>query len=578
MFGSVHSNPATARLLAALPQEGGYFDVLKIAFFIVAVVVWAYSAAWSERDLKTLRLPKGLWTAAVFGTGLLTLIIWLLVPVYWLGFLLFLVLYGAAIISYVVFRNKRVPPAQTVLSVAHLQRLGKGGGGRQRDIHAKDRVRIKDPSGKAPSWPKEPDEHAAFQSMQDLLFDAIWRRASDVRIDLLANEPVRVLYKIDGVDRSREPLEPVEGARILGHLKRISGMNPEEHRRPQAGRFKATIGAGGPGDKVVDVEVKTSGSTAGQRMLLKLFSEEAKFRVGDLGLTRQQLKSFEKVLAEPKGVVLISGPHGSGVTSTLYAILRNHDAFMQNIHTLEITKALDLENVTQHVYESQDGAVSFGKRFRSILRTEPDIAMAGDTPDAETAALAATAGRQGKKIYLGMTSRDTFSALRKYLQAVNDHPLAASSLLAVTNQRLTRRVCPECRRAYKPDPNLLRKANLPTGDNRPFYRPPNPDEIEVDKQGNAILCPICQGSGYVGRTGVFELLVLDDHLRNLISQGQPLANVKVDARKNGMLYLQEIALHKVYEGQTSINEVLRVTKDAAGDGAGRSAKPTAPVT
>ncbi len=578
MPGPFHSSPLTPFLLAALPQEGGYFDVFKIVLFTLAMVLWLYSAAWCEQDLKTLRVPKGLWTAAVFGTGLLTIVIWFLVPIYWIGLMLFLVLYGAAIIGYVVFRNKRVSPAQTVLSVAHLQRLGKGGGGRQRDIHSKDRVRIKDPAGKAPPWPKDPDEHAAYQAMQDLLFDAIWRRASDVRIDLLSSEPVKVIYKIDGVDRVREPLDPVEGVRIFGHLKRISGMNPDEHRRPQSGRFTATIGAGGAGDKAVDVEVKTSGSTAGQRMLLKMFAEEAKLRVGDLGLTRQQLKSFEKVLAEPKGVVLVSGPHGSGVTSTLYAILRNHDAFMQNIHTLEVTKALDLENVTQHVYDSQDGAVSFGKRFRSILRTEPDVAMAGDTPDAETAALAATAGRQGKKIYLGLTARDTFSALRKYLQAVNDQPLAASSLLAITNQRLARRVCPECRRAYKPDPNLLRKANLPTGDNRPFYRPPNPDEIEVDKQGTPILCPVCQGSGYIGRTGVYELLVIDDQLRNLISQGKPLANVKVEARKAGMLYLQEIALHKVYEGQTSINEVLRVTRDAAAEGSGQPAKPTTPVS
>lgn len=551
-------------ILAELPTTGGYFNPVYVVLFLLAVFLWAHNAAWAQKDLKKLRLPKGLWVPIIFSTGVVCLVVWLLVPLFWVGFGLFAVLYGAAIISYVVFRNNRVAPAQTVLTPAHFQRLSRGSKKSGEDaLHAKDRVRIKDASGKSPPWPSEPEQHASYQAAQDLLFDAIWRRASDVRLDLLSNQPVKVIYKVDGVDRLREPIDPAMGSLVFAHLKRISGADPEEHRRPQAGSFKATIGAGGDSDKTVEVDFKTSGSTAGQRILMKLFSDEAKFRITELGLTTAQLEQFERIVAEPKGVVIVSGPHGSGVTSTLYAIIRSHDAFMQNIHALEITKSLDLENITQHIYDSQDGTVSFGKRFRSILRTEPDVVIAGDTPDTETAALAAAAGRQNKKIYLGMTAKDTFSALRRYLQGVNDNALAASSLLAISSQRLTRVLCSECRRAYKPDPNLLRKANLPKDENRPFYRPPNDNEIEVDKQGNPILCPVCQGSGYIGRTGVFELLILDDALRSLIAKGTALPTLKVEARKRGTLYLQEIALHKVYEGFTSINEVLRVTRDTA---------------
>lgn len=558
-------------IIGALPTEGGYFDVVKIVLYAIAVLLWAHNSAWVESDLKKHRLPKGIWVSAVFGAGVLSLVIWLFVPLYWVGLGLFAVFYGTAILCYIyAFRNRRVSPAQTVLTVAHLQRLGQGGGRKKDVADSQDRVRLKDATGKTPPWPKDPDEHAAYQAMQELLFDAIWRRASDVRMDMLPNQPVKVIYKVDGVDRAREPLEPDSAVRIFSHLKRISGMNPDEHRRPQNGHIKASIGAGGMGDKTVEIDVKTSGSTAGQRILLKLFAEEAKFRLGDIGFTKTQLEDFQRIVTqEPKGVVIVSGPRASGVTSTLYAILRAHDAFMQNIHSLEVTKALELENITQHVYDSQDGTVSFGKRFRSLLRTEPDVAMAGDTPDTETAALSAVAGRQNKKIYLGMTAKDTFSALRRYLQGVNDNALAASSLLAITCQRLARVVCSECRRAYKPDPAVLKKANLPTGENRPFYRPPNPNELEVDKQGNPILCRICQGTGYVGRTAIFELLIMNDELREHLSKGMALPTLKVEARKQGMLYLQEIALHKVYEGHTSINEVLRVTKDAV------AAKPKA---
>ena len=189
--------------------------------------------------------------------------------------------------------------------------------------------------------------------------------------------------------------------------------------------------------------------------------------------------------------------------------------------------------------------------------------MAGDSPDNETLAFAAAAGRQQKKLYLGMTANDTFSALRRYLDAVGDPGLAASSLVTLTNQRLVRVLCTACRRAYKPDPALLKKGNLPTGENRPFYRPPNPEELEVDKHGNQLICQVCQGSGYLGRTGVFEILAIDEQLRGLIAKGADIQTMKAEARKKGMLYLQEVALHKVYEGATSIAEVLRVTKEEA---------------
>lgn len=554
---------ADAPLLAVLPTEGGYFGIAKLVLFTAAFILWAYNTAWVQKDLGRLRVPWGMWVPATHGTGILCLVIWLLVPMFWVSFGVFVLLYGAVVICYAVFHNRRVSPGQTILTPAHMQRLFAGGGkGAKRTASdAKDRVRLKNAEGKTPAWPTDPEEHTAYAAMQDLLFDAIWRRSSDIRLDLLANQPVKVVYKVDGVDRAREPIEAEFGPAIFSHLKRISGMDAAELRRPQSGGFKATIGAGGGAEREVEIDVKTSGSTAGQRMLLKLFSQESKLRLEDIGLTKAQLGVYQGLVKAPKGVILVSGLRGSGVTSTLYAILRDHDAFMQNIHTLEVSKAMDLENVTQHVYDGQDGSVSFGKRFRSILRTEPDVAMAGDTPDTETAALAAASGRQGKKIYLGMNAKDTFSALRRYLQGVNDNALAASSLLAVTSQRLARVLCAECRRAYKPDPKLLKKGNLPTGGDRPFYRPPTENEIEVDKQGNPLLCPVCQGTGYIGRTAVVELLMLDDDLRAHVAKGTPLPTLKVEARKRGMLYLQEVALHKVYEGQTSINEVLRVTKE-----------------
>ncbi len=551
-------------LLAALPEKGGYFSIVSIILFMLCVVLWAYSSAWVRKDMQKNRSIKGPWIGAVCSAGALCLVIWLVVPIFWIGLILFAAGFGGTFIAFAVKHNQIVAPAKSILTKAHLDRVMKGskkGGSSKVEDTSKDRTRIKNHAGKAPKWPSNSAEREAYQTLQDLMFDAIWRRASDVRLDLVPGKPVKVVYKVDGVERAREPVAAEMGPGLFKHFKTIAGMDPEEHRKPQEGRFQAAIGAEGQSEKNADVAAKTLGSTAGQRMLLNLFTEESKFRVQDIGLTQSQISLFEKLVAAPKGVLICSGPRGSGTTSTLYAILRSHDVFMQHIHTLETTKAMDLENITQHVFNSKASDVTFGNRFRSILRMDPDICMASDVPDAETAAHAAAAAKQGKKIYLGMQARDCFSALRHYLEGVGDPSAVASSLLAISNQRLVRVLCPECRVAYKPDPKVLKKGNLPTDSNRPFYRPPNPNEIEVNKQGEQAACPVCQGSGFLGRTGVFEILYIDGELRNLIAKGTPLPTLKVEARKRKMHYLQEVALQKVYDGMTSINEVLRVTKE-----------------
>lgn len=553
-------------ILAALPQTGDHFSVVKIVIYFLAMLLWAHNSAWVDADTAKIRARRGPWLLAVMGSGLLCLFIWLLVPIYWIGLAVFAVLYGAAIISYCVYHNARCAPSETVLTSAHIKRITSPKVQNVETVHAQDRVRIKDKNGKSPPWPTDQAEHAAFAAMQDMLFDAIWRRSSDVKMDLIPERQVKITYKIDGVERSREPIDPATGTLIFAHLKRIGGMSPDERRRPQQGNFKAMIGAGGKADKSVDVDVKTSGSTAGERMVLKLFAAESKFRVPDLGYTKDQLAVFEPIVRSNQGLIIISGPRGSGVTSTLYAMLRHHDAFMQNIHTLEVTKALDLENVTQHLFDAKDAAVPFSKKFQSILRTDPDVMMGGDTLDGDTATLAAQHAKGGKKIYMGLTAPDTFSALRKYAELTGDAGLLASSVTAISNQRLVRVLCTTCRRAYKPDPALLKKANLPVGENRPFFRPPNPNEVEVDKQGNPVVCPVCQGSGYFGRTGLFELLIIDEPMRKLIAGGTSISALKSEARKRGMLYLQEVGLQKVYDGFTSINEVLRATREEGGGG------------
>lgn len=557
-------------LLAELPAIGGYFSPVKIGVFAVLSIAWAATAAWVDQDTVRVKVTKQPWNAIVFGGGALGISLWVLLPNFLLGLVAFALFYGGTSVWYCLMRNGKVAPGQQVLTPAHLKRLfGKKEKGE--DAQSGDKVRLKGADGKAPKWPSEPEQREGYRAMQELLFDAIWRRASIVDITLAAQQ-AKIIYRVDGVNREREPIERPLADNILEHLKRIAGMDPAEQRKPQSGKITGAVGPGGKQDKVVDMQIRASGSTAGQRVVMTMFSEESKFRAPDIGLNKNQLPALQAAIDKARGVVVIAGPKESGVTSTLYAVVRSHDAFLKNIHTLETAKVMDIDNVTQHVYDSKGGTIPFARQLQSIMRMEPDVLMVSDCTDHDTAELIATGGKQNRKIYVGLAAADTLSAVRKYMQLVGETESAAAGLEAVMAQRLVRVLCPSCRKAYKPDPTLLKRMNLPADDTRVFYRPPNPDELEVDKKGNPIICQVCQGSGYLGRTGIFEVLIVDNEIRSMLSQGAPLMNVKAHARRNKMQYLQECGLLKVFDGLTSINEVLRVTRDDTAGPAG-PAKP-----
>jgi hypothetical protein len=194
------------------------------------------------------------------------------------------------------------------------------------------------------------------------------------------------------------------------------------------------------------------------------------------------------------------------------------------------------------------------------LRREPDVVMVSDCLDRETAHLAVKAAQDGKRIYLGIQAKDSFDALKKLISLAGDTDGVASTLRGITGQRLIRKLCIACRVSYKPDVQILKKANLPVDKIDQFYRPPKPEEM-VDEKGNPRVCPNCQNSGYFGRVGLFELLVVDDPMRELIRNGQPVNNIRAQARKGNMLYLQEVGVQKVIQGVTAMNEMLRVLRD-----------------
>jgi type II secretory ATPase GspE/PulE/Tfp pilus assembly ATPase PilB-like protein len=247
---------------------------------------------------------------------------------------------------------------------------------------------------------------------------------------------------------------------------------------------------------------------------------------------------------------LCCGPTGAGKSTTLYASLREIDRYQRNIITVEDPIEYHLDNITQMEVNTKAGQ-TFAAMLRSILRQDPDVIMIGEVRDQETASIACQAANTGHMVFSTVHSNDAITALFRLLDLGVEPHMIASALSAVMAQRLVRNLCEACKEPYKPKPEFLKKANIPGDKVDVFYRrPENPEQV----------CPQCGGTGYFGRTGIYELLILTEPMKEMIRENPSINKIKAEARKNGMIYLQEDGLRQVIQGRTSIEELLRVVK------------------
>lgn len=550
--------------LAQVPEPGGYVSWIRVLLVLVMLIPWLSFCQWVDQDTRYVRrINREMWNGIVLGGGTIGLIVWLFMPwqtagLFAAGFGLWLVITAGTCAVYVIVRNNIVDPTARVFTPRHIKGWYASLGKKKEERRAiMERVKLTTHSGGKVPVPDDPSKAEPYEAAQTMLYDALWRRASEVEMVVTRNA-ARLAYRVDGVVTPRHDLLDRDNAdRALLFIKEIGGLDLAERRKPQAGKIRGSIG-GNRG--MIDIEVRSSGTTEHERLSLRIVGDETRLRLHDLGMDEAILERFEKLMAEPGGLILISGPKTSGVTTTLYACLRNHDAFMQNLLTLERVPLMELENITQHLYDPTKHEGSFARQLQTVLRREPDVVMVSDCLDRETAHLAVKAAQDGKRIYLGIQAKDSFDALKKLISLAGDTDGVASTLRGITGQRLIRKLCIACRVSYKPDVQILKKANLPVDKIDQFYRPPKPEEM-VDEKGNPRVCPNCQNSGYFGRVGLFELLVVDDPMRELIRNGQPVNNIRAQARKGNMLYLQEVGVQKVIKGVTAMNEMLRVLRD-----------------
>ncbi len=538
--------------LPAIPDEGHFFSLGKMIVMVIFVFLWGWPASWCSRDAKSMSLNQFMWGLILLAGASLGWFLWIVVPLYALGLIFFLLLSFGTILVYAIYRDSLVEEEDKILRFENIMAAIRGES--KAGFEVEEKVRLATPMGQEPGIPEELEEQKVYQAVQDLLFDALWRRAGEIRI-VPAGDVYNVVFIIDGVASKYGQFDKYFGRSIIEYVKTIAKMDVNERRLPQSASLVAQqVNV----DRKVGLDIETQGNTAGEMMIIKVRAEEARFTIEDLGFTKKQLEQFRKVVDEPKGLVVFSGMPKSGVSTTLYAVARSIDAFTQNIHSVERNPLMTLDNITQNIYQ-EDSDTSFEKFLRSVSRREPDVILVDPCQEPETAVMIGQiVSEKKKKIFTTLRASSSMSALSRIIRWINSSEIAGEILLAVTFQRLVRKLCPACKEAYKPNPDMLRKLNISSKSNLTFYRPPSQ---LVDKKGNPIICPTCQGTGYFGRTAIFELLIITDNVRQAIISGNG-DKIKSEIIRSGFVPWERIALEKVVEGITSIQEIARVTKES----------------
>jgi type II secretory ATPase GspE/PulE/Tfp pilus assembly ATPase PilB-like protein len=378
----------------------------------------------------------------------------------------------------------------------------------------------------------------------------MWRRASSIVFSPTAQD-YQVAYNVDGTSLKQPSIARDQMRYFIRFVKELAGLDTKEKRKPQKGKFKIRR-------KKDDVpwEVMTAGSTAGEQVRLKLITQEGMARISEIGLMPEQEAKLNQFPRIKQGVFIISGPRKNGITTSLYALLRNHDAFINSINTLERQPSAQMPNITQNIFNLTDtGTTTFAKKLQNVVRMGPDIIGVSDCEDAETAQIACAAARDGKLVYITIKADSVIQALGQWLKYVGNRAVVADSLLGISNQRLVRKLCDECKQAYAPDKELFKKFNITAEKTKVLYRA---GKVQYDKHGKPSTCEHCQGTGFYGRTAVFEMITLNDDLRRVVKTSKSLPEIGSQFRLAKMLYLQEQILRKVIAGNVAINEMIRV--------------------
>jgi len=401
------------------------------------------------------------------------------------------------------------------------------------------KIRGQDLEGEAEA---KDDDAPVIKFVQVMISEAVKQRASDIHVEPMEDR-LRIRYRIDGIlQEVNAPPKRLQGA-VLSRIKIMADMDIAEKRKPQDGRIKINVAG-----RELDIRVSALPATHGESIVMRLLDKEAGL-VGleELGFHPTDYKRFKAIIKRPNGIILVTGPTGSGKTTTLYAALKELNRPDVKIITAENPVEYNIAGINQAQVKASIG-MTFQRILRAMLRQAPNIILVGEIRDTETAEIAIQAALTGHLVFSTLHTNDAPGALTRLIDMGVKPFLVASSIQACMSQRLVRVLCPNCKEVDpNPDPALLAAVGI------------KPEDIRGRKIYRAVGCDQCRNTGYRGRKGIFELMEMNSVLREMVFRKEPLSKMQEQARLSGMVTLLEDGVRKVFEGLTTLEEVLALT-------------------
>ena len=382
------------------------------------------------------------------------------------------------------------------------------------------------------------EEPPIIKLVNILFIEAVRARASDIHIEP-EEELVRVRYRVDGILHEIHTIPKKFQSAIISRIKVLSNLDIAENRRPQDGKIRMSLEG-----RSIDVRVSTFPTIHGENVVMRLL-DKSSILIGlkELGFLHDNLAVFEKLIHQPNGIILVTGPTGSGKTTTLYSALTTISSMEKNIITIEDPVEYELPLIRQ-TQVNLKADISFATGLRSILRQDPDVVMVGEIRDKETADIAIQASLTGHLVFSTLHTNDAPSALTRLIDMGIEPFLISSSVIGILAQRLVRTICDKCKEKYTVPATALKDLGIG-------------GEMEAYKGKG---CGTCKNTGYLGRVGIFELMIMDDDIKKMVEEKNSADVIKKNAVQRGMKTLREDGLEKAKQGLTTIEEVLRVTE------------------
>ncbi len=385
------------------------------------------------------------------------------------------------------------------------------------------------------------DEAPMILLVNSIFFQAVQQRASDIHFEPFERE-VTIRFRVDGVLYNILNSPKRLQSALISRVKIMAGMNIAEKRLPQDGRISLRIGG-----REIDIRVSDVPTAHGERLVLRILEKtNESLNLNEIGLSKKDLGSMERLIQMAHGIILVTGPTGSGKTTTLYSALSRINSPDKNILTIEDPIEYQLQGIGQIQVNSKID-LTFANGLRSILRQDPDVIMIGEIRDGETANIAIHASLTGHLVFSTLHTNDSAGAVTRLVDMGIEPFLVSSSVVAIIAQRLVRKICTTCRKPYTPTPEECKKLGLPPEGDYSFFKGAG--------------CDKCLNTGFKGRMGIYEILMVDDEIRNMILTKVDSGQIKAKAIAHGMTSLREDGAQRVIAGLTTTEEVIRVTQE-----------------